>query len=135
NPAPQARRRAGGAHVIAGASQGLVQHRPDGAVIVADKNGRRHVQLSPPRACGSNTRKIVRPSTESHSTTPPWSPTILATNAKPRPEPRTLVVTKGSKMYGSRSAGTPEPLSRTVTSSGSDTRSPAIPAPNFTPGR
>ena len=45
---------------------------------------------------GIKTRKIVLRGCESHSITPPWSPMILATNARPRPEPEALVVTKGS---------------------------------------
>ncbi len=37
NPAPQAGRRAGRAHVATGAPQRLVQHRANGAVVVADQ--------------------------------------------------------------------------------------------------
>ena len=39
DPAPQAGGRAGGAHVIAGAAQRLVQHGADGAVVVGDQDG------------------------------------------------------------------------------------------------
>src|SRR6185312_6637866 len=133
-PAPQAGRGAGGAHVIASPAQRLVQDRADGTVIVADKNCGGH-HCSSARALGSSTRKTVRLGTDSHSITPPWSPMILATSARPSPEPRSLVVTNGSKMWGIRSAGTPAPLSRTVTSSGSDRRSPERPEPKRTPGR
>ena len=51
HPAPQARRGAGRAHVIARAAQRLVQHGADGAVVVGNKDGAcRHVS-SPPDRC------------------------------------------------------------------------------------
>ena len=64
-----------------------------------------------PRDIGISTRKVVRRGCDSHSMTPPWSPMILATSARPRPVPLVLEVTKGSKRCGSRSSGTPGPLS------------------------
>src|ERR1043166_5477959 len=66
---------------------------------------------------------------------PPWSPTILATNARPRPLPVGLVVTNGSNKCGIRSSGTPGPLSRTQNSSGSDTRALEPGPASRTPGR
>ena len=41
---------------------------------------------------------------------PPWSPMILATRARPRPEPCAFVVTKGSKRWGIRSCGHARPV-------------------------
>ena len=43
NPAPQAGGRAGGANIIPGAAQRLVQNGADGAVVIADQNGGRHL--------------------------------------------------------------------------------------------
>ena len=64
---------------------------------------------------------MVRRGCDSHSIMPPWSPTIFATKARPRPLPVGFVVTNGSKRCGKRSSGTPGPLSRTQNSSGSET--------------
>ena len=43
------------------------------------------------------TRNVVRWPWLSHSTMPPWPPMILATSARPRPEPFVFVVMNGSK--------------------------------------
>ena len=77
---------------------------------------------------------MVRRGWLSHSTMPPWSPTILATRARPRPEPLTLVVTNGSKRWGRRSGGTPGPLSLMQTSSGRLTREAEPGTDSLTPG-
>ena len=66
---------------------------------------------------------------------PPWSPTILATSARPNPLPVGLVVTNGSNRFGNRSSGTPGPLSLTQNSSGNDTRDFFPGTDSRTPGR
>src|SRR6185437_7354548 len=137
DPPPQSRGGSRGAHVVARAAQCLIENRADRRVAIGNQDASRwHYSSSPSAAAfGNKTRKIVFLGIESHSITPPWSPMIFATNARPRPEPRVFVVTNGSKMCGMRSAGTPEPLSRTVTSSGRLSRSPDTGALTRTPGR
>ena len=133
DPAPEGRGVAGRAHLVAGARKRLVEHGPDGGVVVGeeDVSARHRLGLDvlsvprPSRALyiGRSTRKVVRRGAGSHSTIPPWSPTIFATKASPRPLPWALVVTNGSNRSGRRSSGTPGPLSRTVSSIGRLTRS------------
>ena len=60
---------------------------------------------------------------------------IFATNASPRPDPDGLVVTNGSNRCGSRSSGTPGPLSLMQNSIGSDTRDRLPGSVRRTPGR
>ncbi len=56
----------------------------------------------------------------SHSTMPPWPPMILATSARPRPEPFVLVEMKDRRDAAAGRGGTPGPLSCTQNSSGSE---------------
>src|SRR5690606_13299182 len=108
----------GDAHLVAYPRQCLAQDGANRRVVVRDKDisadghagfpsnagvsfiprGSRHV--------GMRMRNVVPRGDESHSITPPCSPTILATSASPRPEPFCLVVMKGSNRIGSRSSGT-----------------------------
>src|SRR6201999_2946785 len=109
-----------------------VQDRPDRGIVVSDEyvscGHLFPLQVPPPGGASSpvnigiNTRNTVWRGCDSHSMIPPWSPTIFATNARPRPVPVGLVVTNGSNRWGIRSCGTPGPLSLTQNSSGSDTR-------------
>src|SRR5262249_27108502 len=145
HPSPQGRGVAGGAYFVSGSRQGLIEHGADRGIVVGNQDASRgHCQplqavlcgVLPPLAnFGINKRKMVRRDCDSHSTTPPWSPTILATSARPRPLPVGLVVTKGSNRFGSRSSGTPGPLSLTQNSSGSDTRDFLPGTDRRTPGR
>ena len=129
------------AHRIAGPRQRLVEHGADRRVVVGDEDiAERHVtsvlmlMSAGPGQAGISTRKTVRRGCDLHSMTPPWSPMILATSARPRPVPLALVVTNGSKRCGIMSSGTPGPLSRTQNSSGSVTLL-SCPAPRGeTPG-
>src|SRR6185503_17188880 len=111
-PAPQGRGRSGRTHAVTGAVQGLGQDRADGAVIVSEKYGfSAHLFLPFDsgfssvcwRSMGRRTRNVVPRSREIHSTTPPWSRTIFATRARPRPLPWGFVVTKASKIWGLKS--------------------------------
>src|SRR6202044_2028143 len=78
---------------------------------------------------------MVRRGCDSHSMMPPWSPTILATSARPSPDPVGFVVTNGSNRCGISSSGTPGPLSLTQNSSGSEIRALAPGSDKRTPGR
>src|SRR6185437_3097752 len=145
HPAPQRRRVAGRTHLVTGARQRLIEHRTDRRVVVGNQYAsRRHLrpsQVPPPGSASSpvnlgiSTRKIVRLDCDSHSMIPPWSPTIFATKARPRPLPVGLVVTQGSNRCGMRSSGTPGPLSLTQNSRGSETRVLLPGSDRRTPGR
>ncbi len=78
------------AHLVAGAAQRLGQHGADRAVVVGDQNGRQGHDFVQVLSFGSSytgrcRRNSVRPGRLSTSISPPWSPTILATSARPRP--------------------------------------------------
>src|SRR5262249_17707947 len=119
HPAPERRGVAGALHFIAEPPECLAEHCADRAVVVGDQDGRTRVHFSPSLAAmGRNIRKTVRRGALSNSIPPPWSSITLATNARPRPVPLCLVVTKGSNRWGRRSSGMPAPLSATSTTSG-----------------
>src|SRR4029079_3558445 len=145
DPAPQGGGIASRTDLVSGARERLIEDGPDRGVVVGYQYASRgHVfplQVAPPGSAslpvnlGISTRKIVLRACDSHSMIPPWSPTILATSARPRPLPDGLVVTNGSTRCGNRSSGTPGPLSFTQNSRGSDTRVFEPGSDRRTPGR
>src|SRR5437868_5907135 len=117
---------------MADARQRLIENSADRRIVVGDENiaANGHLRSPSPSSSAPNgasfqagirMRKVVPRGVDSHSMMPPCSPTILATSASPSPEPFGLVVMKGSNRIGRISSETPEPLSRTQNSSGSDT--------------
>ena len=76
----------------------------------------------PSCATGRCTRKRVHSPSRICWTVPPMSRASLATSARPSPRPSRFVVTKGSNRSPRMSAGTPGPLSLTLTSIGSAMR-------------
>ena len=106
DPLPQRRGGAGAAHIVALAAQRLVQDGADGAIVVGDQDGRGAAHGAAWRNCNGNiTLKVVRPGSLSNSMAPPWSLMILATNARPRPVPVGLLVTKGVEQVGADLVG------------------------------
>src|SRR5207248_7672205 len=93
DPLPERRGVARQPDIIATAAERLAQDGADGAVVIGYKNRRsaHHATVSSGRlavgAIGRQTRKIVRRGWLSNSMMPPWSPTILATRARPSPVP------------------------------------------------
>ena len=81
DPAPERRRIAGQAHLVAGTRQRLIEHGADRRVVVGNQNAsRRHLhpsQVPPPGSASSpvnlgiSTRKTVRRGWDSHSMIPP----------------------------------------------------------------
>jgi hypothetical protein len=69
-------------------------------------------------ASGSDTRKTVRPGTESTDIQPPFSAVSLATRARPRPVPFSRPDTKGSNTSAAMSGGRPGPSSMISTCTG-----------------
>src|SRR5207248_2836064 len=116
HPLPERRRGAGAAHDVALPAERLMQDGADGAIVVGDEDGGTGTHGTAWR--GSITRKMVRPASLSYSMAPPWSLTILATRARPKPVPVGLLVTKASKRCERISSDTPRPLSRTDTTNG-----------------
>ena len=60
--------------------------------------------------------QVPRPTALSTLTSPPWARTIPCATASPSPRPAPLVVKNGSKMRPSAAASTPQPVSRTSSS-------------------
>ena len=102
DPAPQRRRRAGRLDAVALARERARDHRADAGVVVGHDHGRlghhslRQLAVWSLRQAGSRTRNAAPRSRFSNSTTPPWSPTILATSDRPSPVPEGLLETNGS---------------------------------------
>ncbi len=145
-PAPEGCGIGGDAHIVSGTAERLVQHGANGCVVIRDEDRCARHPLVPfvigvsssaasPLDAGMRTRKVVRLCWLSHSTMPPWPPMILATSARPRPDPFVLVVMNGSKRCGSRSGGTPGPLSCTQNSRGSEIFSRVPATERRMPGR
>ena len=102
DPAPQGRRRAGRLHAVALTRERARDNRADAGVVVGHDHGRLghdslpQVAVCSLRQAGSRTRNAAPRSRFSNSTTPPWSPTILATSDRPSPVPEGLLETNGS---------------------------------------
>ena len=113
DPVPQGRGLVGRAHGVALACQRAGQDGANRAIVVGDQDGRPAHHRPRLRRAAARSRNSVAPGRLSTVTTPPWSSTILATRARPRPELVSLLLTKGSKTWSTRSCGMPGPSSVT----------------------
>src|SRR5215211_8028510 len=106
---------AGAVHLVPVALECLA-HDPSELRLVVDHQ---HLRHQPPLPSLGNHASNVAPDRLSSSSrkVPPWRSTIRRDNANPRPVPRSLLVTNGSKSRARISAATPGPLSRTTTAS------------------